>query len=82
MRSLWQDGVPVLELCLDRQPMEPLQVLNVLQQLASAEAWSKRDPDLANQDSHFGRHSCRPLPEQQAWHLELYVWTLRACFTS
>ena len=58
-----QDGVPVLEMCLNRRPLQPPRMLSLLQQLACTDAWSKRtQPEPC---SSYDTVSSIPLPEQQ-----------------
>ena len=45
--NLVQHAVPVLELCLRWRPADDGQMLRLLRQLASAEAWSRTEPELA-----------------------------------
>ena len=72
-RSLQRDGVPVLEMCLDRRPLQPPQMLSLLHQLACTDAWSKRTQ--AEPCSAYDTVSSIPLPEQQ-------VRRHRACILS
>ncbi len=61
-RSLQQDGVPVLESCLNMQPLQPSQMLSLWHQLARTDAWSRVTRTEPCSSSDTGSIA---LPEQQ-----------------
>ena len=72
-RSLQRDGVPVLEMCLNRRPLQLPRMLSLLHHLACTDAWSKRTrPEPC---SSYDTVSSIPQPEQQ-------VGRHRACILS
>ena len=61
--SLVRHGVPVLELCLKWRCADDSQLLQLLQQLASAEGWSQLKPELTSPGSPSPAQKVRHVPQ-------------------